>query len=124
MTLTVNVYIEAENGTMQEVFDPPEGGSELAGFEGWRKTVWGSEAVRSLGARFFPQLADSDLYVCAKEMPAFIEECALLRANLALICRSSGASKGEYEETVSFRLANIEAAATRALSMGACVVVW
>ena len=119
MTLSVDVYIADANGTMREVLDTPEGASDLAGFEAWRTTVWGSQAVRSLGARFFPQLAGGDLLVAADELPAFIEECGLLRRNLTLV-----AGQSSTEDQLSFRLANIEAAVARALDLGACVVIW
>lgn len=119
MTLSVDVYVEDADGTMQQVLDTPEGASDLAGFESWRTTIWGSQAVRSLGARFFPQLAVGDLHVTAGQLPDFIEECAQLRRNLPLI-----AGQEALPDVVSFRLANIEAAAMRALDLGACVVVW
>jgi hypothetical protein len=124
MTLTVDVYVGDADGTMLKVLATPEGGSDLAGFESWRTKVWGSQAVRSLGARFFPQLAESDLYVHIDDMQAFLEECALLRDNLPLISKHADGSRGDLTETVSTRLANIEHAAVRALGLGACVVVW
>lgn len=128
MTLSVGVFTADENGKMLEVFDVPEGSSNLAGFESWRRTVWGSEAVRSLGAQFFPQLAKDDLYVYPDQVQGFIEECALLRSNLSLISRGSAASaldrELDQEEVVSWRLANIEDAAARALAVGAGVVIW
>jgi hypothetical protein len=124
MSLSVDVYVGDAAGTMLKVLDTPEGKSDLAGPESWRTKVWGSEAVRSLGARFFPQLAESDLYVNADEIPAFIEECALLRRHLAPISDHADASRGDFVIDVSLRLANIEDAAERALSIGACVVVW
>jgi hypothetical protein len=120
MSLSVDVFLGDADGKMLKVIDTPEGASDLAGFESWRRTVWGSGTVRSLGARFFPQLANSDLYVDADEMPAFIEECTLLRGHLAMIAEAGGSGL----DTVSFRLGNIEAAAARALELGACVVVW
>ncbi|WP_167407339.1 hypothetical protein [Streptomyces swartbergensis] len=43
------------------VLDVPEGCADSAGFESWRRTVWGSETVRSPSARFLPVLAESDL---------------------------------------------------------------
>jgi hypothetical protein len=60
----------------------------LAGFESWRKTVWGSERVRALGAVFFPVLATDDLYVLPGQVEAFRRECELLRANLEVVARA------------------------------------
>jgi len=124
----VDVFSADENGKMLEVFDVPEGCSDLAGFESWRRTVWGSETVKSLGAQFFPQLAEDDLYVAPDQVQSFIEDCALLRSNLGLISRGAAASavgrELDQEDVVSRRLANIEDAAARALAVGAGVVIW
>jgi hypothetical protein len=47
MTLAVDVFVRDANGEWR-VLDVPEGCDDSAGFEAWRRTVWGSEAVRSL----------------------------------------------------------------------------
>ncbi len=124
----MDVFSVDENGKMLEVCDVPEGCSDLAGFESWRMTVWGSDAVRALSAQFFPRLAEADLYVAPGQVQSFLEECALLRSNLGVISQGSAASalgrELDQEEVVSWRLANIEAAAQRALRVGGGVVVW
>lgn len=128
MSLSVDVFVVGDDGKW-DVLDVPEGCSDLAGFESWRRTVWGSEAVRSLGARFFPVLASEDiLEIWPGELSAFVEECALLRSNLGLISRDAAASavgrELDQEEAVSRRLTNIEDAAARAQRVGGGVVVW
>lgn len=126
MSLRVDVFVTGADDKMQ-VLDVPDGCSDLAGFESWRTTVWGSPAVRSLGATFFPQLAQGDLYVAADEVPGFVAECALLRGGLELVARrADGPVEADQRlvEQVSQRLANIEAAAVRARAVGAGVVIW
>lgn len=101
-------------------------GAELAGFESFRVTVWGSDAVRALGARFFPILAGDDLAVVPGDVAAFLDECAALRANLDAIAPQTKPDHSHewYLEAVSARLANIEAAARRALELGGGVLIW
>ncbi|MFI6856229.1 hypothetical protein [Streptomyces sp. NPDC050416] len=67
MTLAVDVFVRDTDGEWR-VLDVPEGCSDSAGFEAWRRTVWGSEAVRSLGARHLPVLAEDNLFVEADEV--------------------------------------------------------
>ncbi|GAA3823720.1 hypothetical protein GCM10023083_66210 [Streptomyces phyllanthi] len=121
----MDVFVIGANGERQ-VLDVPEGCSDLAGFERWRTAVWGSEVVRSLGARFLPVLADGDLQVEPGQVTEFLAECALLRDNLGRIVAGTDPVRTveEHRETISARLANIEDAARRAGAMGAGVLVW
>ena len=142
MSLTVSVYVRDGSGKSLE---DEALGSLAAGFENWRTQVWGSPAARALGAEYFPRLAGADLRVGAGEMTAFLRECALLREHLGAI--SAGAaltgqdgvavnteagsatvvaasSREAFREQVSLRLANIEAAARRALEVGGEVIIW
>ena len=123
MSLTVYVFQPGEDGK-PDVLDPPDDrGSELAGFESYRTVVWGSEAVRALGARFFPLLALKDLWVQPEEVEEFQRECALLRDHLDEIAVPDETGRPR-RDTVSDRLANIEATAARARSLGGGVVIW
>ncbi|MCH0541589.1 hypothetical protein I3F58_18885 [Streptomyces sp. MUM 203J] len=121
----MDVFVVDADGRMQ-VLDVPRGCSDLAGFESWRTRVWGSGAVRSLGARFFPVLADGDLRVEADQVPLFVDECALLRENLEKIVADSGAVRTveEHRHALSERLANVEDAARRAQEMAGGVLIW
>ena len=125
MSLQVDVFVIGDDGEM-DLLDVPDGCSDLAGFEDWRKTVWGSAVVRSLGARFFPHLADGDLTVSPDQVADFLAECALIRGNLEAVApRRDPALRDEgYLRQVSARLANIEAAAERARGCGGGVLVW
>lgn len=139
MSLSVDVYVlRAEGGI--EVLDVPPGCSDVAGWERWRTEVWGSEAVRSLGARFLPRLATEDLTVAPDEMSDFLAECDLIRAHLARIAEhmrteaaaetepragaASRKSSSEHAGDVSRRLDNIVDAARRALRVGGGVIIW
>jgi hypothetical protein len=73
MSLSVDVFVVGTDGELR-ILDDPEGASDLAGFERWRTTVWVSDMVGSLGARFFPQLVGDDLQVEPSEVPAFLQE--------------------------------------------------
>ncbi|GAA2432637.1 hypothetical protein GCM10010191_53340 [Actinomadura vinacea] len=97
-----------------------EPGSDLAGFERTRASLWGSEAVRSLGARFLPVLDGEDLYVMPGDVGDFLAECALVRDNIGTV---AAATKWDGE-FISRRLGNIIDAARRAESVGGGVVVW
>ncbi|GAA2221665.1 hypothetical protein GCM10010360_46290 [Streptomyces nogalater] len=76
----MEVFLVDADGERQ-VQDVPDGCSDAAGPESWRTRVWGANAVRSLGAGFFPVLAEGDLWVEPGQVPAFLRECLLLRDN-------------------------------------------
>lgn len=119
MTLAVDVFLRDADGKWH-VLDVPEGCDDSAGFEVWRETVWGSEAVRSLGARYLPVLADNDLYVEAPDVPDFLREVALLRAHLEQVA----AAVGQHPDGIARRLDNIEATALRAQEAGGGILIW
>jgi hypothetical protein len=126
MSLSVDVFVLGEDDRM-DFLDDPEGSSNLAGFERWRTSVWGSEAVRSLGTTFFPILASGDwLRVAPEQVADFLGECALIRSNLELVAPSAHSLKShrEYVRQISERLRNIEDAAERAQSVRGGVVIW
>jgi hypothetical protein len=125
MSLLVDVFATREDGEMC-LRDVPDGCSDMAGFESWRRTVWGSETLRSLGARFFPELADGDLIVTPDQVAVFLAECGLIRRNLETVAprRVPGSQDEGYVRQVSERLANIEGAAERAMCSGGGVIVW
>ncbi|MBZ4321407.1 hypothetical protein [Streptomyces huiliensis] len=125
MSLSVDVFLVDEDGAVH-LLDVPEGCSDLAGFEQWRTTVWGSEAVRASGARFLPVLADGDLRVDAGQVRAFRRECAALRENLEEVLAGLRPLRtvDELRDQLSARLANIEDAAWRAEEAGGGVLIW
>jgi hypothetical protein len=124
VSLTVDVFLLGEDRGMT-VLAPVRPGADLAGFERFRTTVWGSDAMRAVGARYFPLLATGDLTVLHEEVPAFLAECALVEPHMARIAAASGlADDGSLAETIAARLANIRAAAERALEVGGGVIIW
>ncbi|MFD3311824.1 hypothetical protein [Streptomyces sp. NPDC058694] len=135
MSLSVDVYVPRAEGGI-EVLDVPPESSDVAGWERWRTEVWGSEPVRSLGARFFPRLATEDLTVAPDEVSDFLAECDLLRTHLARIADHMTAEAGteagtgsrkshaEHADDVSRRLDNIVNAARRALGVRGGVIIW
>ncbi|MEU6674017.1 hypothetical protein [Streptomyces sp. NPDC046925] len=125
MSLSVDVFVVGADGEKQ-VLDVPEGCSDSAGFESWRTRVWGAPVVRSLGAGFFPVLADADLHLDPGQVPAFLRECLLLRENLDKIVAGTEPvrSTAEHRAAICDRLSIIEEAARRALAMGGGVLIW
>ncbi|THA78479.1 hypothetical protein E6R60_06280 [Streptomyces sp. A0642] len=117
MSLLVHTYVRGASGTRYFLDDPDD---NLAGFEKSRTKLWGSQAARDLGARFFPQLAASDLYVEPEDARAFLAECDLLGDHLAEL----GEHSGYGADYVQARLANIREAAVRAVDVGGGVIVW
>ncbi|MFF9507397.1 hypothetical protein ACF1BU_13660 [Streptomyces sp. NPDC014724] len=119
MTLLVHTFVLDEQGECH-LLDDPEDGSDMAGFENCRTKLWGSEAARALGARFFLELATGDLHVEPADIEAFLAECKLLHRHTAVL-----ASHSAYrEDYVVARLSNITAAALRARAVGGGVLVW
>jgi hypothetical protein len=125
MSLTVEVFVLDENGDTH-FLDTPDCCENLAGFESWRTSVWGSEAVRALDLRFFPVLATGDLTVTPDEVPDFVVETKIFRANLADIAPDGDEhhTREWFLDTISQRLANIQIAAGRALGVGGGIRVW
>ncbi|MCX5343443.1 hypothetical protein [Streptomyces atratus] len=119
MTLTVHTFIYDED-CRSHLLDDPEDGSNMAGTEVCRTTLWGSKAARALGARFFPELATGNLHVEPEDIDDFLEECELLHRNAATLAGSGG----DRRDYVTARLANITAAALRARAVGGGVLVW
>ncbi|MFI0357931.1 hypothetical protein [Actinomadura sp. 9N407] len=119
MSLLVDVFVMNEAGE-RVLLDSPADGSHLAGHERMRTMLWGSEAVRELGARYLPVLADGDLWVDPGDVPSFLSECELIRTNIPALAAATERS----EEYISFRLNNIIQAARRAIDLGGGVVVW
>jgi hypothetical protein len=132
VSLAVRTFVIDMSGKTQTLPEAPDA-PDAAGFENWRTEVWGSVAVRALGATILPQLAVRDLYVMpGRELNDFRRECRLLRAHLdeivaaidlttqqGITVSTTGAVRsGETRETLraalSQRLANIEAAIRRA----------
>ncbi|MER5736360.1 MULTISPECIES: hypothetical protein [unclassified Streptomyces] len=119
MSLLVHTFVLTADGTEELLEDPPDG-RDLAGFERSRTKLWGSSAMRALGARFFPLLDGYDLRVQPGELADFLAECDAVRPHLAALAEHSGYT----EQYVTARFDNIVAAARRAERVGGGVLVW
>jgi hypothetical protein len=88
--------------------------------------VWGSEFVRSLGARFLPVLADQDLYVEAEDVPQFRREVALLHSRLDEVAHGTQRPRTveEHRHQIETRLRIIEESIRKALEIGGGVLIW
>ncbi|WP_327175992.1 hypothetical protein OG599_12125 [Streptomyces sp. NBC_01335] len=128
MTLMVSVFVLDDGTGESHVLDTPEDCSDLAGPEVWRTSVWASEAVRALGARFFPELAEGWLVAQPDEVFALLDECALVRENLVSVARrrnnAGDVPLADAVRSIGDRLTNVEAACHRALAIGGGVLVW
>ena len=121
----MEVFVREPDGGIR-ILDVPDDVYRSGGFESWRTTVWGSEFVRSLGARFLPVLADDDLYVEAGEVPEFRREVALLRSRLDELAHRTE-RPGTVEERrhqLETRLRIIEDSIRKALEIGGGVLLW
>ncbi|MET9610575.1 hypothetical protein ABZZ17_36785 [Streptomyces sp. NPDC006512] len=119
MTLLVHTFVyDADGG--HDLLEDPEYGDTLAGFESTRTRLWGSEAIRALGARFFPRLDGCDLRVEREELDDFLAECEALRPHLGHL-----AEQGGYDaDYVTQRFDNIVTAALRAKAVDGGILVW
>ncbi|MFD7630131.1 hypothetical protein ACFV7Q_29600 [Streptomyces sp. NPDC059851] len=119
MSLLVHTFVyDADGGYV--FLEDPEHGHTLAGFESTRQRLWGSDALRALGAEFFPRLDGDDLYVERDEIDAFLAECEAIRPHLGHL-----AGQGGYDpDYVAQRFDNIVAAALRAKAEAGGILVW
>ena len=92
MTLIVSAFWHDASGEMNE-FTDWEDGHQTAGPERARWELWGSDAVRRRGAKFLPQLAESDLWVSPDELQEFEEEVRALLADADAIRAELGRSQ-------------------------------
>ncbi|MDH6548429.1 hypothetical protein M2160_002542 [Streptomyces sp. SAI-117] len=125
MSLLVEVFVREPDGGLR-ILDVPEGVYQSGGFESWRTTVWGSEFVRALGARFLPVLAEDDLYVEAEDVPAFRREVALVRSRLDEVAHGTQRPRTveEHRHQIETRLRIIEDSIRKAEEIGGGVLIW
>ena len=121
MSLIVYTFrIDCDSGKyIEEDLDLIEPGKELAGFESWRTEVYNSTIVKSLGAKFLPTLANSNLYVHNQEIEDFETEVKLLLDNVNDISNSINI---DYK-IIEFRLNNILQAIARAIKQNGGIII-
>ena len=120
MTLIVSAHwLDPATGEGKS-FTDWEDGHQMAGVERARQTLWGSEAVRRRGAKFLPQLAESDLWVAPEDVEAFATEVRDLLADLE--CLRAELDRGP-DCLLPHYLENFLRAADYARSKGGCVSI-
>jgi hypothetical protein len=82
MSLVVSAYWSDPSTGVTQEFTDWDDGRHMAGVERARWDLWGSEALRRRGAKFLPQLAESDLWVASEELEAFVAEVQALLAEV------------------------------------------
>ncbi|MDQ0584087.1 hypothetical protein [Streptomyces rishiriensis] len=132
MSLTSEVFLVGEGAELDILAGQRDGrpdGMELAGPESWRRTVWGSRAIRRLGARFLPasvSVHNGDV-VAPDEIPAFLAEIDRVRAyseRLTAETRPSDRTVESHHLHVARRLHGIEASARYAQGAGGGLLIW
>ncbi|MFE1956343.1 hypothetical protein ACFW9D_38395 [Streptomyces sp. NPDC059524] len=125
MSLLVDVFVRDPDGTLH-ILDVPDDVYQSGGFESWRTTVWGSDKVRSLGARLLPLLAEDDLYAEPDQVPRLLDEVALVRERLDEVAHGTRCPRDveEHREQIAHRLRIIEASCHKALEIGGGVLIW
>ncbi|MFI9723857.1 hypothetical protein ACIHFE_30075 [Streptomyces sp. NPDC052396] len=119
MSLNVHTFVYGADGG-HDLLEDPEYSDTLAGFESTRTRLWGSEAIRALGSRFFPRLDGGNLYVEREEIDDFLTECEAIRPHLDRL-----AEQGGYDaDYITARFDNVVAAAQRAKAEDGGIVVW
>ncbi|WP_210580793.1 hypothetical protein [Streptomyces sp. GESEQ-4] len=132
MSLTSEVFLVRADGGIDILAGPDDGrddGLDLAGPESWRTKVWGSQAIRRIGARFFPALVSVDNadVVAPDEIPAFLREIALVRAHVTQLATetcSPDRTVEDHADHISRRLDCIEASTRYAQRRGGGLLIW
>jgi len=119
MSLSVSVYVRGASGEMNFV-EPESDSAELAGFESYRTTLYGSQAAKSLGLTLLPSLATHDVFAEGTELERLRRESELALANIDKFVAESGAPG----ERLRCRFENIIAAVDKARRLGGGVVIW
>lgn len=124
MSLLVEVFVREPDGR-RRILDVPDDVYRSGCFESWRTTVWGSQFVRSLGARFLPVPAQEDLRVEAEDVAEFRREVALLRSRLDEVAHGTRRPRTveEHRDQIECRLRIIEESIRKALEIGGGVLV-
>ncbi|QEH35592.1 hypothetical protein OJF2_41450 [Aquisphaera giovannonii] len=119
MSLLVNAYVRDPRGEMSFI-EPDEPAQELAGFEPYRRSLYGGRAAASLGLRLLPGLVEGDVYAEGEDLARLRFEAEKALLNIDLFEAESGAPA----EQLRPRFQNILMAVGRAEQVGGEVVIW
>ena len=119
MSLSVSlIKINPVTGEIINAEKAVNDGSDLAGFESWRKTVYGADPVIFRGATFLPQLKSSDLIIEGSDLYIFRAELNMLINDLDDLSRDLN----QDIKTLSSRFNNILNSIESAIEKG--LTVW
>jgi hypothetical protein len=120
MSLNVNKCIVQANDDWDTV-EEQDYRHTLAGFEGWRDEVYGSELAITLGCTMLPLLCKHDLYCFTEDyVIQLLADTRLLLSNLSLLADVSG----KEQAVLLYPIQNIQNAALWALENGEGVLIW
>jgi hypothetical protein len=117
MSLSISVHLvnEVSGGIGTEI--PLPSGEDLAGFEVWRREVYGSNAAMRLGLTLLPTLREDDIRVTGGDITKLKKEAECLIDHAEML----GSSTGVEATAIRFRAENIVHACDLALSRNAMV---
>lgn len=117
MSLSISVHLveEASGGIGAKI--PLAPGEDLAGFEVWRKEVYGSGQVLRLGLTLLPTLRGDDIRVTGDDIKRLKKEAECMVDHAEMLASSIGVEA----RAIQFRAKNIARACELALSRNAMV---
>lgn len=117
MSLSISVHLvdEASGGIGTEIPLPP--GGDLAGFEVWRREVYGSDDALRLGLILLPILREDDIRASGDDLKRLKWEAECVADHAQMLAASIGLEEG----AIRLRAENIARACDLALSRNAMV---
>ena len=102
-----------------DIIEPESVSDELAGFESWRRTVYGSRAAQSLGLQLLSSLAKENVYAKGADLQRLQAEVETALANLELFAEESR----DEMDNLRFHFVNIIKAVHKAIPIGGGVSI-
>jgi hypothetical protein len=117
MSLSISVHLidEVSRGIGTEIPLPP--GGDLAGFEVWRKALYGSDDAVGLGLTLLPTLRHADILATGEDINKLKKEAKCVMDHAALFASRIGVE----ERVIRVRAENIRRACVLALSQDGMV---
>jgi hypothetical protein len=117
MSLSISVHLvdETSGGIGTEIPLPP--GGDLAGFEVWRRELYGSDEALRLGLTLLPTLRGADIQATGDELKRLKNEAQCIVEHAEMLASSIGLEAS----AIRFRAENIARACDVALARNAMV---
>jgi hypothetical protein len=119
MSLLVNVFIRDQEHQVV-VLEEESPGSELAGLEVCRRTLYGGKIAQSFGLVLLPTLRGQDLYAEGVAVDLLAQEATLILQHIALFAQESGFEPAYIQQ----RIENIIQATEKAKTVSGGVLIW